>query len=169
MTRARLSGRDQPRDPTPLIRPVASTDRDWILALVPRLHEFGPPGWRDAHQMTAAATAVIAEKLGRMPPSSAILVAETAGGVPLGFVHLESASDYFTGEQHGHISDIIVDRAHEGSGAGRALMRAAEGWAGDRGYRLLTLNVFGANARARALYEHLGYAPETTRYVKALR
>jgi RimJ/RimL family protein N-acetyltransferase len=33
---------------------------------------------------------------------------------------------------------------------------------------MLTLNVFAGNARARGVYERLGYAPETLRYVKAL-
>ena len=49
-----------------------------------------------------------------------------------------------------------------------ALMRAAEAWARAHGYRRLTLNVFEANHAARAVYEHLGYAPETLRYVKIL-
>ena len=48
------------------------------------------------------------------------------------------------------------------------MMRAAEAWAREHGYRRLTLNVFEANHAARAVYEHLGYAPETLRYVKIL-
>ena len=47
-------------------------------------------------------------------------------------------------------------------------MRAAEAWARGRGYRKLTLNVFEGNARARAIYDHFGYRPETVRYVKLL-
>ena len=47
-------------------------------------------------------------------------------------------------------------------------MRAAEGWAREQGYRKLTLTVFEANHPARAVYEHLGYALETLRYVKIL-
>jgi len=33
---------------------------------------------------------------------------------------------------------------------------------------MLTLNVFAANARARAVYERLGFAGETLRYAKTL-
>ena len=47
-------------------------------------------------------------------------------------------------------------------------MRAGEEWARQRGYRKLTLNVFEGNRHARAVYEHLGYAAETLRYVKFL-
>jgi GNAT superfamily N-acetyltransferase len=63
---------------------------------------------------------------------------------------------------------IVVIEEGEGSGVGGALMRAAEAWAREQGYRKLTLTVFEANRTARAVYEHLGYAPETLRYVKIL-
>jgi RimJ/RimL family protein N-acetyltransferase len=52
-------------------------------------------------------------------------------------------------------------------GAWRQL-RAAEGWARAQGLELITLNVFAGNQRARAVYERIGYAPETLRYVKLL-
>lgn len=47
-------------------------------------------------------------------------------------------------------------------------MRAAEVWACSSGFRRLTLNVFEANSRARAVYEHLNYRVEALRYVKVL-
>lgn len=53
-------------------------------------------------------------------------------------------------------------------GAGKALMRAAESWARAAGYRRLTLSVFEHNRRARGVYEHLGFAPDTIRYLKVL-
>ena len=43
---------------------------------------------------------------------------------------------------------------------GRALMRAAEAWGRERGYRRLTLNVFDGSTKARAVYDHFGYQPE---------
>jgi GNAT superfamily N-acetyltransferase len=55
------------------------------------------------------------------------------------------------------------------SGAGRALLAAVEAWAIERGYRLLSLNVFDRNVRARALYEKNGFEVDTLRYVKELR
>jgi GNAT superfamily N-acetyltransferase len=63
---------------------------------------------------------------------------------------------------------LVVTEGAAGKGVGGALMRAAEAWAREHGYRKLTLTVFEANQAARAVYEHLGYAPETLRYVKIL-
>ena len=45
-------------------------------------------------------------------------------------------------------------------GVGRALMAAAEDVARAAGVRKVWLGVYGPNARARALYEHLGYVVE---------
>ena len=70
---------------------------------------------------------------------------------------------------HGHVSDVVTAAGAEGRGVGRALMAAAEEWSRSLGHRLLTLNVFDGNARARRLYAALGYAPDTMRMVKVLR
>jgi GNAT superfamily N-acetyltransferase len=61
-----------------------------------------------------------------------------------------------------------VTNEAEGRGAGGALIRAAEAWARERGYRTLTLNVFSGNSHAREVYEHLGFEPDTIKYIKAL-
>lgn len=62
----------------------------------------------------------------------------------------------------------VVAPAARGPSVGEALIAAAEQWARSRGYDMLSLNVFLANTPARALFERLGFAPETVRYVKAL-
>jgi len=98
-----------------------------------------------------------------------VLVAESADGSPLGFIHLHGARDFFTGEEHGHVSDIVVRAEAEGRGVGQRLMTAAEDWARERGYRLLSLHVFEGNARARAFYERLGYRADIRRLIKPLR
>jgi GNAT superfamily N-acetyltransferase len=74
-------------------------------------------------------------------------------------------TDFF-GRRHAHISVLAVTEPAEGTGVGRALIAYAEGWTRDRGLPLLTLNVFAGNARARRLYEHTGFIPETLRYAK---
>ncbi len=56
----------------------------------------------------------------------------------------------------------------EGQGVGRVLLEAAEDWAREQKLQMLSLNVFAGNARARHVYERLGYTPETLRYVKPL-
>jgi GNAT superfamily N-acetyltransferase len=148
------------------IRPAVASDREWILALVPRLHEFGPPPIRPLERMNAAVVEELEAAIDDPPKGSALLVATSPDGAPLGFTYLVTASDFFTLEDHGHVSELIVDRAGEGRGAGRALLAAGEEWAREQGYRLITLNVFEGNARARALYTRIGYSPDTLKMTK---
>jgi ribosomal protein S18 acetylase RimI-like enzyme len=86
----------------------------------------------------------------------------------LGFLYVTTQTDFFTGERHAHISDIVVARDGEGQGVGRALMQAAETWAQSRGYRFVTLGVFPNNTRARSLYERLGFRTDVHRMLKVL-
>ena len=149
-------------------RPARRDDAGWITALAPRMHEFGPPPWREAGVMDRAVAAQWARELASPTPGSALLVAEDSLGGPLGFVWLKTERDYFVDMPVGHIIDIAVAKEGEGRGIGRALMAAAERWAEDAGYPWLTLNVFEGNDRARRLYEKLGYVPEWTRMLKRI-
>lgn len=151
------------------IRPATSRDREWILPLAPRLHDFGPPPLRPREVMDRAVVASIDGALTGATAGAEVLVAEGPGGEPLGFIHLHGARDFFTGEEHGHVSDIVVRAEAEGRGVGQALMAAAETWARGRGYRLLSLHVFEANARARAFYARLGYQADIRKLIKPLR
>lgn len=135
-----------------------------------RLHDFGPPAFRPRAQMDRAVAADIASSLESPDDSVVVFVAEdAASGAPQGFVHVRTLTDYFTAEPHGHVSDLVVAAVAEGRGVGGALLGAAEDWSRARGHRLLTLNVFDRNRRARALYDRLGYEPDTLRMVKVLR
>jgi GNAT superfamily N-acetyltransferase len=118
--------------------------------------------------MDHAVAASIAQALSGATPDALVLVAESPAAEPLGFVHLHSAIDFFTGERHGHVSDIVVKAEAEGRGVGQALMAAAEAWARGLGYRLLSLHVFDGNARARSFYERLGYGPDIVKLIKTL-
>ena len=117
----------------------------------------------------AVARSIAAALESPQPAGSEVFVAEDSAGRPLGFVHVHTARDFFTGEEHGHVSDIVTAPGAEGRGVGRALMAAAEEWSRARGHRLLTLNVFDGNTRARKLYDALGFAPDTVRMVKVLK
>ncbi len=150
------------------IRPAGPADRDWILRLAPRLHDFGPPPYRTREVMDRAVVASIDEALSGARPDATVLVAAGAPGALLGFIHLHGAKDFFTGELHGHVSDIVVAAEAEGRGVGQALMAAAEAWARERGYRLLSLHVFDGNARARSFYQRLGYRPDIVKLIKPL-
>lgn len=155
-------------NPNLAIRKARIEDRDFIISLVPRLVEFGPPVWRDPGQMTAGDRAVLQRALSEQAPDTVVFIADDSG-TSRGFVHLTTTIDYYTHEEHGQISDLAVTLDAEGHGIARVLIGAAEDWAINRGYRLLTLNVFVENHRAREFYRHLGYGEDTMRYVKELK
>jgi GNAT superfamily N-acetyltransferase len=58
------------------------------------------------------------------------------------------------------VYDVEVDPDRRGRGLGAAAMVHAARWTRSRGVPWLGLNVFGPNARARSLYERLGYVIE---------
>ena len=138
-----------------------------MLDTAARLAAFGPPPWRTAEELVEGEARTLRDFFESPDDGSRLLIAES-GDHRLGFVLLEELRDYFTLERHGHIGILAVTADAEGKGAGGALMRAAESWARDRGYRTLTLNVFGGNQHARDVYEHLGFVQDTVKYVKIL-
>jgi len=150
------------------VREARPDDRPFIVEAAERLAEFGAPTGRTAEEIVAAETRTLLRHFAAPSSSEALLVAEDGDGRRLGFAFLETATDYFTGESHGHVAILVVTRAAQGTGAGGALLVAAEDWSRRRGHRRLTLNVFAANRHAREVYEHVGFAAETLRYVKYL-
>jgi ribosomal protein S18 acetylase RimI-like enzyme len=150
------------------IRPASIVDHDFIISLLPRLVEFGPSAWRDVPGMMATDRQVVSDKLINRPPDTAIFVAEDERGVPLGFIHLQTGTDYYNHDQHGHIANIIVAPEGEGRGVGRMLIEKGEQWARAQGFCWLTLSVFAQNLRARDLYRRLGYGEDIMKYVKEL-
>lgn len=75
----------------------------------------------------------------------------------------------FTGERTGYVSTVVVAAWAAGAGVGRRLMRHAEQWASQQGCRVMTLEVFGQNAPARAVYARLGYQEQTLKLAKPLQ
>jgi GNAT superfamily N-acetyltransferase len=151
------------------VRSAVAADRDFILGVVPRLRAFGDPPLRSANALDQAERNALERALETPKEDATLLVAELDGEGVAGAAYAETGVDYFTGERHGHLAIIAVSETGEGRGVGRALIAAVERWASDRGYRFITLNVFVDNARARAVYERAGYAPDTMRYFKELR
>lgn len=149
------------------IRRARPEDRPFVLQTAARLAAFGPPPWRDPADVVEGEARTLREFFDLPDPSSVLLIAEGAGGA-VGFALLEEARDYFTHDWHGHLGILAVAEEAEGTGAGRALIRAAEAWARRRRYPLLTLNVFARNRHAREVYEHLGFQQDTIRYLKKL-
>ncbi len=150
------------------IRRASPDDQPFVVAAADRLGSFGPPAWRPSEEIVSGEVRTLQGFFEAPASDATLLIAESEEGTRLGFAYLERLQDYFTLENHGHVGILVVTGEAQGTGVGGALMRAAEGWAREQGYRRLTLNVFEANRAAQAVYEHLGYAPETLRYVKIL-
>lgn len=151
------------------VREAGPEDQPFVLEAAERLAGGFPlPPWRSSQEVVAAEVRTLRSFMESGDADSRLLVAEEAQGNPLGFVFLEIEEDYFTQTRHGHVGMLAVAEAVEGKGAGRFLMQAAEAWAREQGFTKLTLNVFERNHHARKVYEHLGYSPETLRYVKPL-
>jgi len=141
-------------------------DEAVVLALADQLAAFAVPAWRTAREIQRADDGVIRAALAGAAGTVAF-VASGPGGVD-GAICVTTQVDYFTREHLAHIEMLAVDPAARGRGVARALMHAAESWARASGFRRITLNVWLQNERARRLYEHLGYGPETMHYLKDL-
>jgi ribosomal protein S18 acetylase RimI-like enzyme len=94
--------------------------------------------------------------LGRGRERGVVLVAEQAGQVT-GFANLGPAEDP---PGAGELYAINVDPAAWGTGAGRALLLAAQAELARLGFDETVLWVLPANARARRFYEAAGWAPD---------
>jgi ribosomal protein S18 acetylase RimI-like enzyme len=79
----------------------------------------------------------------------------------VGGVWLGNVIDPKTGDRSPNILLLYVDLRHRRRGLGRALMRQAETWAIAQGYQQLGLHVFTDNTPALALYDTLGYGPQS--------
>lgn len=152
----------------PHLRDARADDEAALLDLTRRLALFEPPPWRTRQEIIEADHPILIGALRHPLPEHSIIVAEEPAGVIAGFVFSTTKQDYFTGEEHSHIEVLSVSEEAEGRGIGRALLEAAEMWARSRGYPHVTLNVFGVNRRARAVYEKAGYGEETVHYLKPL-
>jgi len=86
-------------------------------------------------------------------------IAETAAHELLGYLIL-GESGFMTPEAQGFIYDVWVTPTRRGEGVGRFLVEWASDWARQRGYRKIKLEVSETNARARHVYESLGFRAE---------
>ena len=153
--------------PTIRVRIARGADRGFVLETASRLADFGPPSWRTSEELVEGEARTLRDFFESPDDGTRLLIAETGEG-RVGFVLVEELRDYFTLERHGHVGILAVTAGAEGRGAGGALLRAAEAWARDRGFRTLTINVFSGNHHARAVYEHFGFEEDTVKYIKRI-
>ena len=163
-----MSTKQKPES-TPHIRLAHADDDDFILAIAERLTSFDLPQWRKRSETLAGIRADIARHLRELPPASHLFVAEDEDGERLGFLHLQTQKDFFTGALNCHISDIVVAPAFDGHGIGSTMLAYAERWAKEHRCRLVTLSVFPGNEHARKVYERHGYGIELLRMAKPVK
>jgi ribosomal protein S18 acetylase RimI-like enzyme len=95
------------------------------------------------------------EQFARGTSALAILVAVDRDDEPIGKVHLDFETRAGQGEAILIAAAVRPDL--QGGGIGTALMGAAEQLGNTRGFGAIVLGVEDVNARARRLYERLGY------------
>jgi ribosomal protein S18 acetylase RimI-like enzyme len=152
-----------------LIRAATPDDDEFILGLIERFVDFELPKWRKRNVVNEGIRQDLLRHLEEQPAGSFLVLAEDeSSGAQVGFIHLQTVNDFFTGHQNCHISDLAVARTHDGKGIGRALLAYAEQFAREHRYERLQLSVFPGNERARKLYEQAGYGVDMLRLVKTL-
>ena len=112
---------------------------------------FAPHGTLD-EWLEYIATLVTGPGCGRFLPAASFAIPGRQARRPDGAV---VTTDLGLGTAH--LAQIAVDPDVRGRGWGRALVQSAVGAAAAGGFRRMTLLVAGANARATALYDHLGF------------
>jgi GNAT superfamily N-acetyltransferase len=95
-------------------------------------------------------------------PGHVTLVAEDHDGQVVGFADAATSRDDEAAPGTGEVTAIYVLPGHWDTGAGRALMAAAEAALREAGHGAATLWVLRDNDRARRFYERVGWSPDGT-------
>jgi ribosomal protein S18 acetylase RimI-like enzyme len=98
---------------------------------------------------------------------SVILVAEVASGTLVGFTQLYPAFCSVAADRTFVLYDLFVTPEARGTGAGRALMEAAEAHARAAGAARLELQTAKTNKVGQSLYESCGWKRDELFYVYA--
>jgi ribosomal protein S18 acetylase RimI-like enzyme len=148
------------------VRLARPGDGPALLSLATRL-TIGVAPWRDPDKVAIAVRGWIESSLASAGQDGHTVLVTLLDDHVVGLVSL-AEREHFTGELDAYISELAVDAAIEGRGAGRALMAAAEQWAAGRGLSRITLETGARNYRARHFYKRAGYQEEELRLTKAI-
>jgi len=138
--------------PEPTIRRAAGQD-------APRLAELsGVLGY-------PAAAAELVVRLERLlaSPQDIVLVAESATGETVGWLH-GAEQELLESGRRCEILGLVIDPAHRGQGIGRCLVAAAEAWARARDLKQMTVRSNVVRTESHPFYERLGYARAKTQH-----
>lgn len=150
------------------VRAMKNSEKEIILNMTERFTEFELMEWRNLDDLKQAQYRLLQESFVHKNENDDFYVAVDNYDKILGFLHVTNNIDFFTGEEQGYVSSIVVSTNGEGRGIGRKLMQKAEDWAISKGYKKIVLNVFAKNERAIKFYEKLNYQNEVIKMVKEL-
>src|ERR1700741_1396546 len=92
------------------IREAIPADAYFIAQHAYRLLDFKLPEWREQEksEMTRADIHHITKALETANSNDCVFIAEDETGKPVGFVRMVMQADYYSGERHAHVNDIVV-------------------------------------------------------------
>jgi len=149
------------------IRKGTPADASEIEALLPRLADFEVPGHRVPEDLWLGDKAMMQQWSKGNRPDVDVAVAIVDNGV-VGIAIISEKAEMLSGQPSVHLETIAIAANMEGNGIGAALMQETEKMAIERGATCISLHVFSANTRARALYERHGFTGELMRYYKSI-
>jgi ribosomal protein S18 acetylase RimI-like enzyme len=139
-------------------RPAESRDLEAVAALFDAYRQF-----YEKPADLALARRYLTERFQRR--ESVILVAENATGDIVGFTQLYPAFCSVLADRTYVLYDLFVTPSARGTGAGRALMEAAEAHARKTGAARLQLETAKTNRIGQSLYESCGWERDELFYV----
>ncbi len=86
-----------------------------------------------------------------------VFIAEDENQNFLGYIFVGKGVDMMTGQVHGFVYDIFVKEEYRNRGVGKVLLRKAESYCRERGYRRIGLMVSVENQQAIELYTRMGF------------
>jgi ribosomal protein S18 acetylase RimI-like enzyme len=141
-------------------RPAESRDLEAVARLFDAYRQF-----YEKPADLALARRYLTERFQRK--ESVILVAEDVNGALIGFTQLYPAFCSVLADRTYVLYDLFVTPAARGTGAGRALMEAAEAFARSTGAARLELQTAKTNQIGQSLYESCGWERDNAFYVYA--
>lgn len=141
-----------------VIRDLEDADHPTIRSMAARMTRGVAP-WRRDEAVSEAVQGWVEDALHTADPdSNPVLVAEVDQRV-VGFVS-GGSREHWTGDVDAYVSELVVEEEYVRSGIGRALVRALESWARQRGFRRITLETGSRNTDALDFYKTLGFELE---------
>ena len=102
------------------------------------------------------------------PDAEILLACEDEEPIGMALVRLDHPSRS-SDEVAAELMRVVVRPDRRGSGAGRALVEAAERWAKERGVRTLVAAIFVANEPSRSFWRAVGFEPWVERMMREVR